>query len=475
MWAPVNAQDDTPEVTPETPIATLSPDARPLVVVTGYSGGGKTITAGKTFDVSVTLANKGAAPASNVVIAFSSGDFVTRASGGVLVVGNLSAGESKKKKQTLTASDSVEGKTVAYINATITYTDQEGNSYSGEATLAFKVSGGEVSSGGWSPSATPTAQKRPQIIISGYQTDVEPLQPGTTFNLALNVKNVGLATARDITSVMGGGSTPGDGTDGGTPVPGGVAGASGEFTNFAPIGASNVQAVGDLEPGGTDSITQKLIVNVSTNPGTYPVKFSYLYRDESGKQYQDDQVITLLVYRLPLLEVDYYRPADPMMVGMMGVLPIQVVNLSRSSTILGNMTVSSPNGQMMNNTMLIGTLDAGGYYPMDVSFIPEVAGPAEILIRIQYTDDFNQPREVEYKLTVDVSEPAIEEFPADGDMGMPVVEQPETFWQKVARFFKGLFGLDSGKSEPEASFPVEGMDGMKGGGGGGGGGPVPVP
>lgn len=169
MWVPVNAQDGTPEVTPDTPTSTLSPDARPLVVVTGYSGGGKSITAGKTFDISVTLANKGAAPASNVVIAFTSGDFVTRGSGGVLFVGNLSPDESKKKKQTLTAADSVEGKSVAYITASISYTDNEGKSYSGDATLAFKVSGGDTTSSGgsWSASATPTAQKRPQIIISG--------------------------------------------------------------------------------------------------------------------------------------------------------------------------------------------------------------------------------------------------------------------------------------------------------------------
>ena len=479
QWSPVLAQDETPETSPEaspeadpTSTPTLSPDARPLVVVTSYSGGNKTIIAGKTFDVSVALENKGAAAASNVTIAFSSGDFVTRSSGGVLFVGNMGAGDSKKKKQTLTAADSVEGKSVAYITATISYTDQNGTSYSGDATLAFKVSGGEVSSGSWSPSATPTAQKRPQLIISGYQTDVDPLQPGTTFNLALDVKNVGLATARDITSVMGGGSATNSSSDSGTPVPGGVAGASGEFTNFAPLGSSNIQAIGDLAPGDSGSVSQKLIVNVSTNPGTYPVKFSYLYRDEAGNKYQDDQVITLLVYRMPLLEVNYYRAADPMTVGMMGVLPIQVVNLSRSSIILGNMTVTSPAGQMMNNTMLIGTLDAGGYYPIDVSFTPDVAGPAEINIKIQYTDDFNQPREDEYTLTIDVGEQVMEEFPASDGMDMAVVEQPETFWQKVGRFFKGLFGLDSAKTEPETNVQFEGMDGMSGGGGGGA---VPVP
>ena len=37
------------------------------------------------------------------------------------------------------------------------------------------------------------------------------------------------------------------GGGGGTPVPGGVSGGGGDFANFAPVGASNVQSLGDLK------------------------------------------------------------------------------------------------------------------------------------------------------------------------------------------------------------------------------------
>jgi hypothetical protein len=483
-WTPVMAQEGSPTAEDTTtteatdppiptdiPTATPSPFPRPLVVVTKYSGGGKKLTAGKTFDVNVTLKNKGSDYSSNVIVTFSSGDFISRGTGGTIAIGSLGPGESKTITQSLTAADSVTGKKVAYITASVSYTDGAGTAYSSDATLAFNIAGEAVTSGGGSyASATPTVSKRPQMVISGYRTDVDPLQPGTTFNLSLDVKNVGMATARNITMVLGGGSTTGGTGDSGTPAPGGVAGSSGEFTNFAPIGASNIQPLGNLDAGGAVNVGQKLIVNVTTAPGTYPVKFSYLYSDEHGNKYQDDQVITLLVYRLPLLEVNFYRPADPFMVGQMGILPIQVVNLSRNSTILGTMSVKSNAGQMMNNSLLVGTLDAGGYYPMDVSFTPDFPGPAEIIIQIQYTDDFNQPRMEEFKLSVEVADVPVMEIPPEQ---MPTVEMPETFWQKVVRFVKGIFGLDSAKPAAEPVI-MEGQ-GFGGGGGGGGGAVVPVP
>ncbi len=107
----------------------------------------------------------------------------------------------------------------------------------------------------------------------------------------------------------------------------------------------------------------------------------------SGKSWQDDQVITLLVYRLPILDVNFYRPPDMFTAGMPGVLPIQVVNLSRNSTILGSMKVITTAGALTNDTMLIGPLDAGGYFPLDVNFTPDAEGKAEIVVTIQYTDD----------------------------------------------------------------------------------------
>ena len=477
---PVSAQDpvetDTPEptftFTPSptntfTPVPTDTPEpfGRPLVVVDSYKGSGKAISSGKTFNVTINLSNHGAVQASNVVITFTSGDFIPRGTGGVQAVGVLNAGQSAGISQQLTATDAVNGKKVAYITASISYTDPSGAAFSTDTSLAFSISGATSTSesGGYSsPSATPTTSKRPQLVISSYKSDLDPLQPGSAFSLSLDIGNVGSATAKNITMVMGGGSASSGSGDNGTSVPGGVSGSSGEFTNFAPIGSSNIQVLGNIGVSETKQAAQRLIVNVSINPGTYPVKFSFMYTDDNGKSWQDDQVITLLVYRLPILDVNFYRPPDLFSVGMPGVLPIQVVNLSRSSTILGSMKVTTAFGELMNDTMLIGPLDAGGYFPLDVNFTPNAEGKAEIVVTIQYTDDFNQPREMVSKFFVDVAPatdlgmtPGPDGVMGGGGGGGPVDLQPETFWQKVARFFKGLFGLDSGVKQPVETVPSE--------------------
>jgi hypothetical protein len=469
---PVTPESTTPPSETPIPTATVTPEvfSRPLVVIDSYSGSKSKISAGKTFNVVVNISNHGPSDASNVVVSFTSGDFIARGTGGVQAISRLRTGESVTIDQELTAASTVEGKSVAYITAAISYTDGSGTGYTSDATLAFGIlTTPTAGAGGYDPTATPTSSKRPQLVIMGYQSDVNPLQPGTTFQLKLDLQNVGATTAKNVTMVMGGGSASNAGADTGTPAPGGVAGASGEFTNFAPIGASNIQSLGNLSAGDKITANQQLIVNVSTNPGTYPVKFSYLYTGDDGRQFQDDQVITLLVYRLPLVDVNFYRTVDPLTVGMPGTLPIQIVNLSRSSTILGNMTITTGAGEVSNNSMLVGTLDAGGSYPLDVNFTPSVAGPAEIAINLQYTDDFNQPRQIDFKLSVNVDEaPVMESDPSTlgPNGGLPTDQQPETFWDKVVRFVKGIFGLDSGQPTPTETAPVD--PGMNGGGGGGG-------
>ncbi len=98
------------------------------------------------------------------------------------------------------------------------------------------------------------------------------------------------------------------------------------------------------------------MVNVSTVPGAYPLKVSLVYTGPGGTRAVDDQLITLLVYAPPQLEISFYRDPGVFFNGTMTALPIQITNLSRKTTVLGNMTVSSESGDLQNNTGLVGTL-----------------------------------------------------------------------------------------------------------------------
>jgi hypothetical protein len=243
-----------------------------------------------------------------------------------------------------------------------------------------------------------------------------------------------------------------------------------------------VQTLGNLAAGDMIQAKQNLIVNVSTNPGAYPMKVTFSYLDDKNEVINDEQVITLLVYSLPKVDVSFYRPPDPFFVGQPGALPIQVVNTGKRTAVLGNLKLESDQGTIENGTGLIGSIDAGGYFTLDSMLTAEKSGAMTLNITIDYTDDFNQARTLTKTLKIEVAEgmgegpvtdPSIEGGGGGGG-GIGEVPTPveETFLQKTWRFVLGIFGLDSAPSSggDQVTPPVEepSVPQIKPGGGKGG-------
>jgi hypothetical protein len=434
---------------PAPPPATNTPlpFSRPQFVVRSSRVVG-TVRTGAEVNLKVVVENVGQSTAYSSQAAFASTDLVSTKTGGIAAFGTVAYDDEVEFSQSFFVVAQISAIGVVVVDMTITYYDKSGTSFSDKFTLSIPVSGG-ISSGGGAPAATatPTGVNTSQLVITNYSASVDPLQPGNQFSLAMTVQNMGNVKAQRVTMIVGGGSSGNN--DGGTPQPGGVSGGSGEFTNFAPVGASNVQSLGDLEAGGKIEASQNLIVNVSTTPGAYPMKVTFSYLNNKNEIINDEQVITLLVYGLPKVDVSFYRPPDPIMVGQGGLLPIQVVNLGKRSSVLGNITVTSEAGMLENGTSLVGSLDPGGYFTIDSFFTPEQSGTVELDIVIDYVDDFNQPRTIEKTIEVEVMEGFVEE-PVDSSVDgggteggefMPVDQ--ETTTHKIFRFIKGLFGLDS--------------------------------
>jgi hypothetical protein len=446
------------------PTNTPPPFTRPqFAVYTSRLAG--TVRTNSEVTLKVVMENVGLATAYNTQAAFSSSDLTPTKTGGIAIVGNVLYDQEVDVGQTFYVSGQISGAGVIVVDMTLTYYDSEGASYSDKFTLSIPVSGTTAPSGPAAPTATPTGVKSSQLVITGYSSDVEPLQPGAQFGLNLKVQNVGNADAQRITMIVGGGS--GGSSDNGTPVPGGVSGGSGDFANFAPVGASNVQSLGNLKAGEQVQALQSLIVNVSTNPGAYPMRITFSYLNDKNEVVNDEQVITLLVYSLPNVDVSFYRPLDPFYAGQPGALPIQVVNIGKRSTVFGNIKVESAGGIVENGTSLVGSLEAGGYFTLDSLLIPDQPGTVTLNFTIDYVDDFNEPRTITKSIEVEVMEafidPSLDPSLNGGGMDMgeggfpPMTE--ETVWQKIWRFILGLFGLDSSgptETDPGLVPPSEG-------------------
>jgi hypothetical protein len=432
-----------PTPVPATSTPAPLPFTRPQFVV--HSSKIKSsVQTGGNVTLKVVMENAGNATAYSTQVVFTSTDLVPTKNGGVAIVGVVAADREVDVSQEFYVSAQIFGQSIIVTDLTVTYYDENGTSYSDKFTLSIPVSAGVVSSSSVAATATPTDVKSSQLVITDYSSSVDPLQPGEQFALKMKVQNVGNVKAQRITLIVGGGSS---GTSEGTPQPGGVSGGGGDFANFAPVGASNVQSLGDLEIGGTIQVSQNLIVNVSTNPGAYPIKMTFSYLNDKGEVINDEQVITLLVYGLPNMDVSFYRSPDPFFVGQIGVLPVQVVNLSKRLSVLGNIKVSASSGLIENGTSLVGSLDAGGYFTLDALFTPEQSGLQSLDIVIEYVDDFNQPRTIIKKMDIEVLEAFDEPTPdpsmSGGGDGLDSYTAEETSLHKIFRFIKGLFGLDS--------------------------------
>ncbi|MGC8855615.1 MAG: IPT/TIG domain-containing protein, partial [Anaerolineae bacterium] len=424
----------------------VPPFGRPQVVMKSYRVNVEEIKYGEKFNLVVRLKNVGQSRAYNLQAVFTSSDLIPLKNGGVEVIGNLNADGGVDVGQQMTAAAPLYGKSAVAVDLSLTYYDERGTSYSERFTLSIPVASG----GGYvaAATATPTGLRRSQLVITDYKTDVELLQPGAQFTLNLTVQNVGNLAAKAVTMIVGGGSASSSGSE--TPQAGGVSAGGGEFTHFAPLGTSNVQSLGDVGPGATLQAAQKLIVNVSATPGAYPMKITFSYLDAQGNVVNDEQVITLLVYNLPNVDIGFYQPMTSLMVGQPNSLPLQVVNLGKSSVVLGNLKIETNNGVVENASALVGALDVGGYFTTDAMITPETVGSVDLTVTIEYVDDFNQPRQISKVLTLDVVEggafpgPLPNEGEGGGGGEIPAVPQ-ETFLQKVWRFILGLLGLDSGQ------------------------------
>jgi len=452
-------------VTPETPDLGLDEDEedptstplpttfiRPLVLVPSYGASSAVLVPGQNVEVQVNLRNDGQRAALNVIATFieGEGDFQPRITGGVLADTRMEVGEFTSINQILKVNPDLIGET-ATMEMTLEYTDEFGNAYEESFLLVLDLNDA-INTGA---TATPTLTPNSQLVITSYEISVGQLQPGTTFQLDMTVQNQGESSADSVTMIIGGGGSGSTSLDD-TSTSGGVSGSAGTFDNFAPIGSSNVQRIGDLASGGRTIVSQQLVVNVSTQPGAYPLPVSFVYTNEDGESVTDDQVITMLVYSSPQIEVNFYRPLDPLFVGQPGALPLQVVNLGRSSVTLGTMLITADNGTVENGETLIGSLDTGGFFTFDSTVSPDKPGQIQIDVVINYTDDFNEPQSIikTFNLEVMGDDPLFEGALDGQSGGFPLEEtgsrQPETFGQIVFRFIRGLFGLDSARPEPEA-------------------------
>lgn len=379
---------------------------RPQLIIEAAHTSPPVLGPGDTFSLTLRLANRGSRTASGVLVGVVSSDLAVPAGGSNMVaVERIGVGQQVTVTLPLVLGEVTQAGHQG-LAISLQYGDYSGGAFSDQQSVGLEVS-------------TALAD-RPQLLIAGSRTDPAVLAPGDLFTLTLELSNVGGGEARRVTLTIGG--------EGGS-----------QMKPFAPVASGNVRFVPRLAASSSVEVVQRLVVDGSANPGAYTLPVAMAYDDARGTRHTDLQVISLLVYRRPHFQIDFYRPVEGATVGIPFPLPIEVINLGRTMINVSTLEVTSEQLEISDGSLYVGPLDGGTSGSLEATAVAPQGGTVEILVTVHYLDDFDQPQTVTQTLTVEVEQP--QEPPPEA--AQAAEETKEGFWDRVLRFLKGLLGLGS--------------------------------
>lgn len=388
------------------------PTGRPRLVVDTAHTEPSVLVPGASFTLTLQLTNEGSRTAREVFATASGETVIPTAGGGVVSVESIAAGEGTTVTLPLLLGD-VETGGRQMVAISLAYGDASGGTYSDEQRVSVDVDTG--------------LSRRPQLVITAYETTPSFLTPGDSLNLTIVVANVGGGDAERLTLALGG--------EGGA-----------HLEPLIPLGAGNVVFVPVVGAGMSVEITRQLVVDGSADPKAYNLPIALAYDDSRGSRHDDVQRLSLVVRRRAELLATFYREPEAMMVGSATPLSLELVNVGLSAVNVVEVSASSPRMRVVaEGTPFMGPVEVGGSAPLDVSVTPQESGTADLVVSVTYRDDFNQLQVLTRTLTVEVTAGQGGAGPtAPALPGQTAREEPkETVWRTIGRALKGFLGFGS--------------------------------
>jgi hypothetical protein len=379
---------------------------RPQLVIEDAQTEPATLGPGDVFSLTLRLANRGDRTATAVLIGVASSELAVPAGGSnVMATDPVGINRAVTVTLPLVLGEVTQAGRLG-LDVSLECSDYSGGSYADQQSVGLEVS-------------TALAD-RPQLIVAGYRAMPDPLSPGDTFTLTLEVNNVGGGEAQRLMLTLGG-----EGGSGMAP--------------FAPLQSSNVKFVPHLDAGDTVEVVQQLVVDGSASAGAYSLPLALAYDDARGTRHTDSQLISLLVRRRPHFQIGFYRSVEMATVGVPFQLPVEVTNIGRTLVNVSTLEVTSEQLEISEGSLYMGPLDGGTSGSLEAMAMAQEGGTAEVVVSVHYLDDFDQPQVVTKTLMVEVEEPVVAPLEVEEELQ----EQEESFWDKVLRLLRGLLGLGS--------------------------------
>lgn len=291
-----------------------------------------------------------------------------------------------------------------------------------------------------------TASQVPRLLIESYTTDPASVTPGAAVTLELELTNVGGGPANEVFVRLGQDSTT--------------------LGPLAPVGSSNLQYVAQIDGGDSETITYNLIADGSAEAGIVAIDVQLEYLDEFGINHEETQTISVQVVATPHFQVGLFDEVpDPIFIGDTFDLSIEIINIGQTQINVSTIEVISDDLAIDNGSAYVGPLDGGTSGTIIASAEAEQAGTAEVEVRVNYLDNFQQPQIYVQTLTFEVAdegestaededEPSSPSRNNDDDEPSEEEDTELTASDRILRAILGFFGLGTQPAEiPEFPQP----------------------
>lgn len=304
---------------------------------------------------------------------------------------------------------------------TIDYSSYSGGQYQASQSVPVELDGA-------------TAQT-PRLLIQSLTTDPQEVTPGSSLKLDMTIANVGAGTAERVFVRLG--------QDAATLGP------------LAPTGTGNVQYIDEVPGGAQVDVSYNLFVDGNAEAGLVAIDVEIEYEDAFGVTRTETNTISVQVKATPFFQIDLFEPLpQPIYVGDTFELPIEVINIGTESINVSRVEVESERLRLTNNSVYIGPLDAGTSGTLVADAEALQAGTVDVVVNVNYLDDFQQPQVVQQTIQIDVEGIDMNEEPGanDGSSQTDGAEEEDLgFLQRVFRAVRGFLGLGTQPTEEENS------------------------
>lgn len=274
-------------------------------------------------------------------------------------------------------------------------------------------------------SLTGAAAQAPRLLVETYEVNPTPVTPGATFDLNLTVVNVGDGPAEQVFARLV------------------------ELGPLAPVDSSNVRFVERVEAGQRIDLAYRLAASGGAEDGLVAFNVELTYDDAFGVETMETVNISLRIMAVPHFHIGFFEEVpQPVGVGDVFELPIEVINIGESRVNVSTVEVTSEALAVRNGSVYVGPLDGG----TSGTLVPEAEalqpGQANVTVTVYYLDNFQQPQTLSETITVEVegdgagnggTEREDSRQPREDDAAED--EGELTFGQRLWRGILGFLGL----------------------------------